>query len=139
MLLKKGGIDNMTSTIIFSVLTIVFFIFLFVFISRADNNQIFHEQFYAKKIALLIDSASPGMDIRLNVTDDLKYFLDKMEKPEDSFKIEENKIIIKLGKSDGYSFIYFSDFDIDYGVELGSETALLFINIKEKIKESDNE
>jgi hypothetical protein len=135
----KKGADFLMSLVVFLILTLAFFLSLFLIVSRTGDSLAFHEQVYAKKIALLIDSSLPETTIRINVTDDLKPFLENMESTDEVLVIKDNKVRVKLVKGEGYSFVYFSDYDVKPSVELGTESAFLVLEIKEKSREGENE
>ena len=119
---KKG--DNLIyETVIFIVLNIIFFVMLFLFVGRATSGAGFIEQTYAKQIALVIDQVKPGMTVIFSMQDaiDLVKKLDKSKEAWNSTQIladvvkinqEENKVIVKIGSSGGYSFRYFSGYNI---------------------------
>ena len=138
MLFNKSGAESLMSLIIFLVLTVMFFMSLFIFVSRASNSHVFQEQIYSKKLALLIDEASPGMEIRLNVSD-LKPALENMENPNEALTIGNGVVNVKLGRGNGYSFNYFSDYSLDSNVEIGGESAFFVIFIEGLNKEVKDE
>ena len=84
-----------------------------------------------KEIALIIDNAKPGMIVSLDFS---KYveIAEKNKKPiENVVKLNkgENRIEVNLKQKGGYSYQYFSDYEVS--VEISKK--LLFITIKSKI------
>jgi hypothetical protein len=71
------------------------------------------EEMYAKKIALIIDSAKPGMSISLNMKD----AVDQAKKEDYLNKkivmINGNTVTVKLREKGGYSYSFFNDVDFD--------------------------
>jgi hypothetical protein len=55
--------------VIFTVLNLLFLTMLIIFLLRQGNGAIVLEQSYAKNIALLIDSAKPVTEMKLNMED----------------------------------------------------------------------
>ena len=67
---KKGTV--LTENIIFIVLNLVFLTILVLFLFSKVGDVAIMEEKYAKQIALIIDSAKPGMEISLNMEDAIK-------------------------------------------------------------------
>lgn len=107
---KKGAI--LMENVIFIILNILFIAILILFLLRQGQGAILLEQSYAKQIALLIDSAKPGMTIIL----DMSKAKDLAEKNGLEFKdivINTNNVItVKLSEEGGYSYSYFNDVDV---------------------------
>lgn len=130
----KRGVNLVYGTVIFIILNLMFFIAMFLVVSRIENEAALYEQAYAKEIALLIDSAEPGTFISLNV-DDFNEFIEKKLVSEGQIVlINRNKVNIKLSNGAGYSFIYFSDYDVGYSIRHDKDELYLDLLIKEKTK-----
>lgn len=130
----KRGVNLVYGTVIFIILNLMFFIAMFLVVSRIENEAALYEQAYAKEIALLIDSAEPGTFISLNV-DDFNEFIEKKLVSEGQIVlININKVNIKLSNGAGYSFIYFSDYDVGYSIRHDKDELYLDLLIKEKTK-----
>jgi hypothetical protein len=105
---KKAQEDALiTEQIIFIVLNLVFFAVLIFFVMRSGSGAIVAEEAYAKKIALILDSLQPGMEVNISI----KGLYDVMEK--NNFKgfpisIESNKVKVTTTTKTGYSFMFFS-------------------------------
>jgi len=65
------------------------------------------EQVYAKKIALLIDTAKPETKIILNITELID--AEEKNKYKTEINIENNIVNVKVVNGKGYSYKYFSD------------------------------
>ncbi len=112
MFKEKKGIEVTIENIIFIVLITIFFVVLFVFVTRAATGSAYYEQLYAKQIALLIDSAKPGMNIIIDLTK-LTELAEKNKlenwgaKKTVNVDIEKQEVIVKASKKQ-YSFFYFN-------------------------------
>src|SRR3989338_11032712 len=62
---KKGEI--LVENVIFIVLNIIFISILIFFLFKQGSGAVLLEQTYSKQIALMIDSAKPAMEIKLNM------------------------------------------------------------------------
>ncbi len=129
---KRGNI--LTENIIFLILNLVFIAILLTFVfTRAGTGALLEEE-HAKQIALMIDSASPGMELKLEMGD---AFEEAEKNGLDSNEIilkEKNVITVKLSSdSRGYSYSYFNDVSVGLEPykESGSEGYIFVINEKE--------
>ena len=110
--MNKRGItgDLVTELIVFTVFSLIFLAALFIFIGNAGKGANVYEQMYAKKIALAIDAAKPGMIITFNISNAYKF-------NNQTFKILEptnsvGSVNVILGKGSGYTYTYFSDYKV---------------------------
>ncbi|MDO8517630.1 MAG: hypothetical protein Q7S33_05910 [Nanoarchaeota archaeon] len=124
--------DNIVlETTIFIILNLVFFAAMLYFVNSSAQKAFVYEQTYSKEIALLIDSANPDMAISL----DISKLVSIAEKNNvDKNKIvrideKENKITVSLNTRSGYSYTYFSDYNVLTSV---SSDNMLIIKIKNK-------
>lgn len=67
------------------------------------------EEQYAKQIALLIDSAKPGMLIKLDMEDAIKKAEDNGISSDKIVSINENIVNVNLRDKGGYSYSFFND------------------------------
>jgi hypothetical protein len=107
----KRGMDLLTQNVIFLVLNLTFITILTIFIVSKAGNAAVLEEMHAKQIALLIDSAKPGMVMHLNMEDAFK----KMEKNYplgDVVKITENVVTVQLREKGGFSYSFFNDVEV---------------------------
>ena len=106
---KRGNI--LTENIIFIVLNFIFLVILILFLFSKMGDVAFLEEKYAKQIALIIDSAKPGMNISLNMED-------AVEKAEDEnwkgkiVSIQDNIVTVKLKDGNGCSYSFFNNVEI---------------------------
>ena len=130
---KKGEMSF--EQIIMIILQIFAFAGLLSFVYFQANGSGVYEEAYAKQIALVIDKASSEMQIKMNFTEGIKIAesnLDRELTDEDKKKIvrlENGKVFVVLGDSRGYSYNYFSNYDIS----LYFENNNLVINIGKKL------
>ena len=109
---KRGSSD--TENIIFPVviaiiINLAFFSAVILFVNNASTGAMVYEQAHAKQLALFIDAAKPGTEIKIDFS---KIFeiADKNKKAREyTVKIiPENKILVSAGKG-GFAQPYFSD------------------------------
>lgn len=106
---KKGVI--LMENVIFIVLNLLFISILALFIYKQGNGAVVLEQSYAKNIALLIDSAKPVSELRLDMEDAMDLAEKNGVNREEIVKIEGNIVIVKLNKDSGYQYSFFNDVD----------------------------
>jgi hypothetical protein len=107
---KKGTI--LVENVIFIVLNILFLTILILFLYRQGNGAVVLEQSYAKNIALLIDSAKPITEMKLNMDDAFTLAGKNGVNPEDIVKINGNIITVKLSDKGGYQYSFFNNVDV---------------------------
>jgi len=109
---KKAGTDVIFPPFRSIILNLIFFAILLAFIYRSSQGGLIYEQAYAKQIAMLIDEAKPGMDISFKMDKGIE-LAEKNNKDKNKIvSIDKNNVIIDLSGKGGYSFKYFSDYDI---------------------------
>lgn len=104
---KRGQI--LTENVIFIILNLVFLIILMLFVFSKTGNEAFYEEKYSKQIALIIDSAKPGMTTELNMED---VFSKANENGVDANKvvtITGNLVTVKLRDKTQQSYSFFND------------------------------
>jgi len=121
-------------SLIFIILNILFFVVMLFFVYNAGSNDAVYEQSYAKQIALLVDNAKPEMAILFNINKLAEVARENKKSLNDTIKLnqEENKVIVSLRNSRGYSYKYFSDYDVKFNILEFGGNYLLSININEK-------
>jgi len=111
---KKGAAtDVIYPTVIFIIVNLIFISALLIFVFRSSGGVIVYEQAYAKQIALLIDSAEPVMEIKLNMKEGMELAEENKISFEDIVKIKDNVVTVKLGERGGYSYSFISDVDVN--------------------------
>lgn len=131
---KKGSI--LIENVIFIVLNLVFLSILAIFLFSKTSNTALLEEKYTKQIALIIDSAKPGMQIMM----DMKEAVDRAKKERGDKDFDKNKIVsingnvvsVKLGDKGGYSYSFFNDVKIENSYINEKNYLVLFIQEKEE-------
>jgi|TARA_Y100000310_G_C20479060_1_gene713829 hypothetical protein len=109
--MKKRG-QILVENIIFIVLNLIFLTILILFIYSKIGSEAILEEKYSKQIALMIDSAKPGMNILLNMEDALiKADENSWDRKKIVF-IEGNTVTVKLREKGGNSYSFFNDVDV---------------------------
>jgi len=107
MIHKKGNI--LTGNIIFIILNLVFLSILIIFLFSKMGSAIVLEEKYAKQIALILDSAEPGMIIHLNMKDAIKIANKEDRDLNNVISVQDNIVKVQLGEKGGYSYSFFND------------------------------
>lgn len=125
---KKANI--LVENIIFIVLNMLFLTILVVFLVSKIGGAAVLEEKYAKQIALIIDSAKPGMVIHLNMEDAIETA--KKEGWDTANIVTKNKniITVKLREKGGYSYSFFNDVEVHVNQDV--ENKEYFFAIDEK-------
>jgi hypothetical protein len=108
---NRRGTTLLIENIIFIILNLVFIaILIFFLISRSGSAAVLEEK-YAKEIALILDSAKPGMMITLNMADAIKIAKDGLgeESIDKIVSIDKNVVTVKLRENGEYSYSFFNN------------------------------
>lgn len=103
---KKG--DLLTGEVIFLILNVIILAILVIFVLSKTNGTALAEEQYAKEIALMMDSAKPGMIIHLNMEDAINKAKSENQDPSKIVRIEDNIVTVKLRDQGGYSYSFFN-------------------------------
>jgi hypothetical protein len=106
---RRGTI--LVENVIFIVLNILFITILVLFVFRQGNGAVVLEESYAKNIALLIDSAKPVMEIKLNMENAMELAEKNGINREDIVSINGNLVTVKLSEKSGYQYSFFNNVD----------------------------
>lgn len=116
--MRKGGTSLLLENIVFIILNLIFLTVLVLFIARQGSGTILLEEAYAKQIALIMDSAKPGMTISLDFEKGIEKikqsfgeeYLEKSNFNSTIVTFEDNIVTVKLekGKREGYSYSFFN-------------------------------
>lgn len=110
MINKKGNI--LTQNIIFIILNLIFLSILVVFLFSKMGSAAVLEEKYAKQIALILDSAEPGMIINLNMEDAIKIANKENQALNNIISIQSNVVKVQLREKGDYSYSFFNDIDV---------------------------
>ncbi len=113
--MDKKGVNILMQNVVYVVLVLAFFAILFAFVGLKASDGALLEERTAKKIALIIDTASSGTKVSLNVED----VLEKNDGVVNPIVIRDNVVSVKLSEKSGYSYGYFSDNNAAYKLEGG--------------------
>jgi hypothetical protein len=109
--------ELLPETTIFIILNVLFFGLMVGFVYLQGSSVHLSEEEAAKKIALVIDSAKPGMEIEIN----LGTFFDRAGKEgivkESSIEIDnaQNLVIVHGSKDSFFEYSYFNDVNVKFG------------------------
>lgn len=121
---KKGTV--LVENIIFIVLNLLFLTILIFFIVSKVGGAAVLEEKYAKQIALIIDSAKPGMEIHLNMEDAIGKAKDE-KFGEKIVSIDGNIVTVKLREKGGYSYSFFNDVGVSSYLDTTNNKEYVFI------------
>ena len=111
--MKKRG-QILVENIVFIILNLVFLAVLILFIFSKSGSEANLEEKYSKQIALIIDSARPGMEIHLNMEDAIKKTKENLgeDRIDEIVSISGNTVTVKLREKGGYSYSFFNDVSV---------------------------
>lgn len=109
--MQKKGISELEWTIPYIVITLAFFIALFVFVNASRDNTAYWEDYYAKNIALLLDRASSGEEFYLDLTRATAIASSNGQSLESvvTFDNVHKEVIVSLKQGSGTRYSFFSD------------------------------
>lgn len=124
---KKGNI--LTQNIIFIILNLVFLSILVIFLFSKMGSAAVLEEKYAKQIALILDSAEPGMIISLNMEDAIKIAKKENRNLDDVISVQDNVVTVQLREKGSYSYSFFNDldYDTDFSIYLNTSSVKEYI------------
>ena len=105
MINKKGNI--LTENIIFIILNLIFLAILVIFLFSKMSTAAIIEEKYAKQIALIIDSAEPGMIMSINMKDAIKIAKKENRDLNDVISVQDNVVKVQLKEKGGYRYSFF--------------------------------
>jgi hypothetical protein len=103
--------ELLIENIVFMILNLAFLSILILFLVNQGGSASLYEEAYSKQIALLLDSAKPGMIMKINfekgmkIADKAGFFLN------DTVVIDNelNKVHVKFSDSGGKEYHFFND------------------------------
>lgn len=104
---KKGEI--LVENVIFIILNIIFISILIFFLFKQGSGAVLLEQTYSKQIALMIDSAKPVMEIKLNMEKAQKVAEENKIDFSEAVSITGNIVNVKLSQKGGYEYSFFNN------------------------------
>ncbi|MBA7594195.1 hypothetical protein ES703_01134 [subsurface metagenome] len=136
MINKKGNI--LTQNIIFIILNLIFLSILVVFLFSKMGSAAVLEEKYAKQIALILDSAEPGMIINLNMEDAIKIANKENRALNNIISIQSNVVKVQLREKGDYSYSFFNDIVIDIDFSIYPDTSSIPVKEYVIFIEGDN-
>lgn len=136
---RKGTEDFLSNSVVFIVLVLVFIAIIVFFLLRVSKGVSLVEQVYAKKIALLIDQSKPGTSIELDVMEIYQLADENNFERGNTINIDpdERRVTVKATEGRGYSFNFFNDNAIKWGLE--KKSGKLTIGVVERVGEENFE
>jgi len=130
---KKGSSNVLGPVVIFIILNLMFFSLLLYFVIKQASGAIVYEELYAKKIALLVDSARCNTDIVVDVSELSEVLKKNNYELSDvfGFNSAKSEVVVRVASKGGYAYRHFSDCELSF--EIIGENLIL------KIGESRNE
>jgi hypothetical protein len=130
--LNKKGADFLFDQIIFIIIILAFSVIMIVFVVRFGNQATIKEQIYAKQVALAIDKARVGTEIKMDISE----FYNLAQKNKFNGKIididnKNKKVMVFLSSGEGYSYNYFSGGQVSWNIDnskKGEEKLIFFVS-----------
>ena len=130
-MIKSKKANILTENIIFIVLNLLFLTILIIFLFSKMGSAAVLEEKYAKQIALIVDSAKPGMTIHLNMEDAIETAEKEGWDTGNIITLSGNVITVKLREKGGYSYSFFNDVDVSVNLDTTNNKEYFFV-INEK-------
>ncbi len=108
----KKRAQILVENVVFIILNLIFLTILILFIYSKSGGEAVLEEKYSKQIALLIDSAKPGMTIFLNMEDAIKKANKNNWSENKIVSVTGNIVNVKLREKGGNSYSFFNDVDV---------------------------
>lgn len=125
---KKAQI--VVENVIFIILNLLFLSMLLLFVYSKSHSEAKLEEKYAKQIALIIDSAKPGMDIYLNMEDAIvKAESNGIKDFNEVAFVSGNAATVKLRETGGYTYYFFNHVDANVYPEFQKDPERFVIKI----------
>ena len=134
---KRGTGGFMNSAITFLILNLFITTLFLGFLVRAGSGDSVYEQKYAKQISLIIDNSLPNTTFIFDAEDIAVFAKKNKLNPAEIINFNDGFVTVKLSSGKGYSFPYFSDYEIERAIQLDSSGQVdkIIINIKERVNE----
>jgi hypothetical protein len=130
---KKGQV--LIENIVFIVLNLAFLSIMILFLLKQSSGVAIVEETYSKQIALLIDSAKPGMIMEINMEDAMKASKDKKRDFAKIINFNRSEVNLDIGNKGGYSYHYFNDVSVaayPNQNEKGEYTGMYIVTVSRK-------
>ncbi len=132
---KKGGMNELVmNNIIYLIFIALFVISLGAFVFNQVDGAAVWEDYYAKEITKVINLASPGDEIVLDVHRGTEIGRGNgVESFNDMFRIDngDNEVCVRLSSTRRTCYNYFNDVDVEWELRLGVPVNLLKLKVVE--------
>tara|TARA_Y100000034_G_C6721353_1_gene319154 strand:- start:304 stop:723 length:420 start_codon:yes stop_codon:yes gene_type:complete len=122
-----GEVIGLEETIIL-ILTVAFFFIVLTFANNAGSRAFIYEETYAKQIVSIIDNGKPGLNLLIDVGEGIAVGRENGLNGFFNVNNKDSRIEVRLSDG-GYSYQYFSDYEVD----LSLEGNFLVVKLSEKI------
>jgi hypothetical protein len=109
---KKRG-EILIGNVVFLILNALFLFVLILFLVKQGQGAVVLEQVYAKEIALLADSAKPGMQIIIDMEKGFEISNERGLDFVDVVSVKGNVVEVKLSSKSGYTYSFFNDVNLN--------------------------
>jgi hypothetical protein len=109
--MKRNG-QVLIENVVFIILNLVFLSIMVVFLMKQASGGAIMEETYAKQVALLVDSAKPGMIMQLNMQNAYKQAKQNNYDFNKIFDFSDHVVTVALDSKSSYSYHYFNDVNI---------------------------
>lgn len=125
---KRGNI--LAGNVIFIILNLLFLSILIGFVYLQTDNAAEIEERYSKNIALLIDSAKPVMEIKLNMKDAIEKAESNKYPVDDIVRIVGNEVFVQLRDNGAHSYSFFNDVELNEPYRDGDNFVIIITGYK---------
>jgi hypothetical protein len=139
----KRGIRGtiLVENVIFIILNLIFLTVLVLFLIKQGSGAIVLEESYSKQIAMIADSAKPGMLVKMDMEKGNEIAEENGIDFNDVVIITGNTVKVKLTESGGYTYAFFNDVEVVSYAETddktGKYTGLYVFTINKKGVENE--
>ena len=140
MIIGKRG-EILVENVIFIVLNVIFVSLIIFFLFKQGSGVILLEQTYSKQITLMIDSAKPVMEIKLDMEKAKKVVEENKIDFGEAVSVTGNVVKVKLSEKGGYEYSFFNDVQVKAFPEIDNQneyTGIYIFTINKKISENEN-
>jgi len=107
---KRGTI--LVENVIFIILNLLFLSILVLFLVKQGSGAIVLEETYAKQIAMIANSATPTMLIKIDMEKGMKLAEKNGISINESVRITGNVVTVKLSERGGYNYAFFNNIEV---------------------------
>jgi hypothetical protein len=113
---NKRGMEILSEEIVFIVVNLLFIVLIALFVYSRMSSVAQYEEVYAKQIALFLDVAKPGMELKITMDKNLEKAKKDLDISDLKNVVEINGNVVKvrlLQDSAGYTYSFFSKVDVE--------------------------